>query len=70
MPKKVIENYINFVKQISVTQISLLSYDKYDSESTLNLELLNDFFNKELKTEWKEDLIKEYGRKTLYLTSR
>jgi len=69
MPKKVIENYINFVKQISVTQISLLSYDKYDSESTFNPELLNDFFNKELKTEWKEDLIKEYGRKTLYLTS-
>ena len=44
MPKKVIENYINFVKQISVTQISLLSYDKYDSESTFNPELLNDFF--------------------------
>ena len=70
MPKKVVENYSNFVKKFSTPEISLLSYDKYDPKTTFDPELLNDFFDKKLSVEWKRDLIEDYDRNTIYLTSR
>ncbi len=69
MPNKVIENYASFIEKFNTKEISLLSYDKYDPKTTFNPELLNKFFNKKLRMEWNNNLIKGYGRKTIYLTS-
>ena len=68
MPKKVIENYCKFIKKFNTLEISLISYDNYNSKTTFNPELLNNFFNKKLKMEWKDNLVKDYNRKMLYLT--
>ena len=70
MPKKVIENYCEFIKKFNTLEISLISYDQHDPKTTFNPELLNNFFNKKLKMEWKDNLIKDYNRKMIYLTSK
>lgn len=69
MPKKIVENYVSFIRKFSPSEISLLSYDMHDPKTTFNPELLNNFFDKKLNMNWKSDLIKDYNRKTLYLTS-
>ena len=69
MPKKVISNYVNFINKFKIKEISLLSYDRFDPETTFNPEELNHFFNNKLSISWKNDLIEEYKRKDIYLTS-
>ena len=69
MPKKVISNYVNFINKLKIKEISLLSYDRFDLETTFNPEELNHFFNNKLSISWKNDLIEEYKRKYIYLTS-
>ena len=69
MPKKVISNYVNFINKLKIKEISLLSYDRFDPETTFNPEELNHFFNNKLSISWKNDLIEEYKRKYIYLTS-
>jgi len=69
MPKIVIDNYIKFIKKFKTREISLISYDGYDLKTTFNPEELNLFFDNKLKISWKNNLIEEYNRKLIYLTS-
>ena len=70
MPKKIVENYVKFVRKFKTKEISLISYDRFDSNTTFNPEELNIFFNNELKISWKNTLIEGYNRKLIYLTSK
>ena len=70
MPKKIVENYSKFVKKFKSKEVSLISYDRFDLNSTYNPEDLNDFFDNKLKISWEKDLIEEYKRKTIFLTSQ
>jgi len=69
MPKIVINNYIKFIRKFKSKEISLISYDRYDPKTTFNPEELNLFFDNKLKISWKNNLIEEYNRKFIYLTS-
>ena len=70
MPKKIVENYVKFIRKFKTKEISLISYDKFDLKTTFNPEELNIFFNNELKISWKNTLIEGYNRKLIYLTSK
>ena len=70
MPKEVIKNYIKFIKKFKTKEISLVSYDNFDLKTTFNPEELNEFFDSKLKISWEDNLIKEYNRKLIYLTSK
>ena len=69
MPKKVISNYVKFIKKFKIKEISLLSYDKFDLKTTFNPEELNHFFNNKLSISRKNTLIEEHKIKDIYLTS-
>ena len=69
MPKKVISNYVRFIKKLNTREISLISYSGFDLKTTFNPKELNSFFNDKLSVSWKEPLIEEYNRKEIYLTS-
>ena len=69
MPKKVIDNYCKYIEKFHVKEISLISYEYFNSKTTFNPELLNNFFNNKLNVEWKDNLIKEYNDKLVFLTS-
>ena len=70
MPKKVIENYIKFIKKFKTQEISLISYDSFDLKTTFDPEELNIFFDNKLNVSWKNSLIENYNRKLIYLTSK
>ena len=70
MPEKVVEHYVKYLKKNKTNQISLISYDGYNSSTTYKPELLNSFFDKKLDMEWHHNVIKDYNRKSLYLTSK
>jgi len=70
MPKKVIENYIKFIKKFKTQEISLISYDSFDLKTTFDPEELNNFFDNKLNVSWKNSLIENYNRKLIYLTSK
>ena len=70
MPKKIVENYVKFIRKFKTKEISLVSYDSFDLNTTFNPEELNIFFNNELKISWKNTLIEGYNRKLIYLTSK
>ena len=70
MPKIVIKNYVKFIKKFKIKEISLISYDNFDSKTTFNPEELNEFFDNKLKISWKINLIEEYKRKLIYLVSQ
>ena len=69
MPKKVISNYVKFIKRLNTKEISLISYSSFDLKTTFNPEELNSFFDDKLSVSWKNSLIEEYNRKEIYLTS-
>ena len=70
MPKKVISNYVKFIKKFKTQEISLFSYGSFDLKTTFNPEELNSFFDDKLIVSWKKSLIEEYNKKEIYLTSR
>ena len=70
MPKKVIENYVKFIKNFKTKEISLISYADFDIKTTFNPEELNEFFDNKLKVSYKSYLIEEYNKKLIYLTSK
>ncbi len=70
MPRKIVENYVKFIRKFKTKEISLISYDRFDLKTTFNPEELNIFFNNELDISWKNTLIKGYNRKLIYLTSK
>ena len=69
MPKEVVKNYINYIKKFKTKDISLISYDNFDLSTTFDPELLSEFFDFKLNISWKKDLIEDYNRKLIYLTS-
>ncbi len=69
MPKKVISNYVKFIKKFKTREISLISYSGFDLKTTFNPEELNSFFDNKLSVSWKHSLIEEYSKKEIYLTS-
>ena len=69
MPKRVIENYVKFIRKFKTKEISLISYEIFDLKTTFNPEELNTFFNNELNISWKKTLIKDYNKRLIYLTS-
>ena len=69
MPKMVIKNYIKYIKKLKTKEISLISYDGFNLETTLNPKELNSFFDNKLNVSWENRLIEEYKRKDIYLTS-
>ena len=69
MPKKVISNYVKFIKKFNTQEISLISYSGFDLKTTFNPEELNNFFDNKLSVSWKNSLIEEYNKKEIYLIS-
>ena len=69
MPKNVVNNYIKFVKKFKTKEISLISYDKFDTNTTFDPTELNTFFDNKLKICWINSLVEDYNRKEIYLTS-
>lgn len=69
MPKDIIKNYIKFVKKFKTKEISLISYDNFDTKTTFDPTELNNFFDDRLKIKWISSLIKDYNRKEIFLTS-
>ena len=69
MPKIVIKNYIKFIKNFKTKEISLISYDNYDPNTTFNPEELNLFFDNKLKISQENYCIEEYNKKLIFLTS-
>ena len=69
MPKKIVKNYVSFIKKFKTKDISLISYDEFDLKTTFNPEDLSKFFDDQLNISWKKDLIEDYNRKLIYLTS-
>ena len=69
MPRKVISNYVKFIKKFNTQEISLISYSNFDLKTTFNPEELNNFFDGKLSVSWKNSLIEEYNRKDIYLIS-
>ena len=70
MPKNVVENYVKYLKKNKINQVSLISYDGYVLKTTYKPELLNNFFDNKLDMEWHPNVIKDYNRNSLYLTSK
>ena len=70
MPKSVIKNYVKFIKKFKTKEISLISYDGYNLNTTFNPNELNEFFNNKLNVDWKINLIQDYKRELIYLTTK
>ena len=70
MPKKVVENYSKFVKKFKSKEVSLVSYDGFDLDTTPNPEELNEYFDNNLKISWEKNLIEEFKSKTIFLASQ
>ena len=69
MPKKIVKNYASYIKKFKIKDISLISYDKFDLRTTFNPENLQELFDIKLNISWKKDLIEDYNKKLIYLTS-
>jgi len=69
MPTEVIKNYVKFIEKFNTKEISLVSYDCFDTKTTINPEKLRSFFSNKLSFFWKNSLIEDYKRKDIYLTS-
>ena len=66
------KKYIIFlfdIKKFKIKDISLISYDKFDLSTTFNPENLQELFDIKLNIFWKKDLIEDYNKKLIYLTS-
>ena len=68
MPEKVVKNFIKYVNKFKTKEISLISYDNFDTETTFNPKKLSNFFDNKLNIFWKNHLIDDYKRKDIYLT--
>ena len=69
MENKIIKNYVDFLEKFKTKEISLISYENFDNQSTFNPEELNNFFDNKLNVNWKDSLIEGYNKKLIYFTS-
>tara|TARA_B100001121_G_scaffold242127_1_gene216503 strand:- start:5308 stop:6312 length:1005 start_codon:yes stop_codon:yes gene_type:complete len=67
MPEKIVKNYVKYVNKFNSKQISLISYDNFDTSTTFDPNLLTNFFDNKLKIFKKEYLINDNNRKEIYL---
>lgn len=67
MPEKIIKNYVKYVNKFNSKQVSLISYDNFDTNTTFDPRLLTNFFDNKLKIFKKEYLINDNKRKEIYL---
>ena len=65
--KDIINNYCKYIKKFETKEISLISYDNFNPQTTFYL--TPDYFEKELNILWKKTLIEDDNRKLIYLTS-
>ncbi len=70
MPKETISNYCKFIKKFKIKEVSLLSYDGYDLNTTFDPQDLNNFFDNKLEIFWKDELISDFNRKFIYLLGK
>ena len=70
MPKHVIKNYSKFIRKFDTKEVSLISYGNFDTETTFDPKELNIFFNNKLHMSWKNSLIENYDKKSIYLVSQ
>ncbi len=70
MPKEVIKNYCKYFKKFEFKEISLISYDEFDADTTFDPEKLNEFFDQKLNIFRQSWLIEDYKRKLIYLCSK
>ena len=70
MPKKVVKNYIKFIRKFDTKEISLISYENFDNRTTFDPKELNNFFDNKLHVSWKNSLIENFGKKSIYLVSQ
>ena len=68
MPENIVKNYIKYVNKFKSKQISLISYDNFDLNTTLDPNLLSNFFDNKLNIFKKDHLINDFNRKEIYLT--
>lgn len=69
MPKKVIENYVKFIKKFKSNEISIISYLDFDSNTTFDPKEINFFFNNKLNIAYEDSVIKGYEKKLIHLFS-
>ena len=69
MENKIIKNYVDFLEKFKTKEISLISYDNFNTQTTFNPEELNNFFDNKLNVNWKDSLIEGYNKKLIYFTS-
>ena len=67
MPEKVIINYIKFVNKFKTKEISLVSYDSFNVNTTLDPNLLSKFFDNKLNVFWKNGLVDDLKNREIYL---
>ena len=64
LENKIIKNYVDFLEKFKTKEISLISYDNFNTQTTFNPEELNNFFDNKLNVNWKDSLIEGYNKKT------
>ena len=67
MPEKIIKNYVKYVNKFKSKQISLISYDNFNTNTTFDPIFLTNFFDNKLKIFKKNYLINDNNRKEIYL---
>ena len=70
MPKHVIKNYLKYIRKFDTKEISLISYENFNIETTFNPKELNTFFDNKLHVSWKNFVIEKYNKKLIYLVSQ
>lgn len=69
MPEKSVKNYIKFVEKFDTKEVSLISYDGFDLNTTFDPNIMSNFFNTKLNVSWKNHLIEGHIGKEIYLTN-
>jgi len=69
MTDKIIKNYCHFIKRFNTKEVSLITYDNHNPNTTFEPSLLNKYFGNKLKLSSENLLINEYKRNLLFLTN-
>ena len=69
MPEKSVKNYIKFIEKFETKEVSLISYDDFDLNTTFDPNIMSNFFNSKLNASWKNHLIEGHKGKEIYLTN-
>ncbi len=70
MPENIVKNYCKFIKKFETKQLSLISYNNFDSATTFDPKLLNNFFENKLEIRNYSRVIKDLNIQDIYLYSK